>query len=257
MTRNGERGTVMVETLIAFVPVFTLFLGIVQYVLLAVAQLVVQHAAVAGVRSASVVLDDDPAYYGGAGELSITDGSGDGGSDPLTALASALLSEVPSDSGFGAASASPDIGARMAPIRNAVYAKLAAIVPARARRTLEGNPGVSVLDGLGTAPARRLVQARDYLPVMTTITFPRSPGSVEVFEDRVEPSGLLTVRVRHLTTCTVPLVSAIMCPKLSSMQPSSRPALENLRVKALQAEASMPLQTAPYEYASQRTGATP
>jgi hypothetical protein len=253
MTRSGERGTVMVETLIAFMPVFTLFLGIVQYVLLAVAQLVVHHAAVAGVRSASVVLDDDPKYYGGAEELSISDGSGDSGSDFLTSLASALLSDVPSDSSSGASGAAADIGARMVPIRNAVYAKLATIVPARARQTLDGNPGVSVLDGIGTTPARRLMQARDYLPVMTTITFPRSPGASELFEGRVEPTGLLTVRVSHVALCTVPLVSAIMCPTLSSVWSSSTPATENLRAKVLQAEASMPLQSASYEYASQKT----
>ena len=272
MTRRGERGTVMVETLIAFVPVFTLFLGIVQYVLLSVAQLVVHHAAVAGVRSASVVLDDDPKHYGGAEPLSIVDGSGDDASDPLNALASLLLTDVPSDSSSGSPNESVEYGARMAPIRNAVYAKLAGIVPARAQQTLEGDPGVSVLDGLGTAPARRLMQARHYLPVTTAITFPRSPGATELFEDRVEPAGLLTVRVTHLTTCTVPLVNTIMCSTLASVlsseqtaaaaaelqhapaaQAQSNAATENLRVKVLQAEASMPLQAAPYPYASEQS----
>jgi hypothetical protein len=270
MNRSGEHGTVMVETLIAFVPVFTLFLGIVQYTLLAAAQLVVHHAAVAGVRSASVVLDDDPARYGGAERLSIVDGSGSDASDLLSTLASFLLSDVATDSSAGSPNASVQYGARMAPIRNAVYAKLAAIVPARAQQTLEGKPGVSVLDGLGTEPARRLVQARHYLPVTTAITFPRSPGATELFEDRVEPAGVLTVRVTHVTPCTVPLVNTIMCATLSNVRSSKHSAaaaelqrapaaqaqagstVENLRVRVLQAEASMPLQAAPYPYASQK-----
>jgi hypothetical protein len=127
-------------------------------------------------------------------------------------------------------------GARVAPIRNAVYAKLAAIVPARADDALEGKPSPSVLEGLGTEPARRLVQARRYLPATTTIEFPSAPGSDELLQDRVEAGQLLTVRVTHETACTVPLVNALLCSGLK---------------KELRAEASMPLQAAPYRYASE------
>lgn len=230
--RSDARGVVMVETLIAFVPLFTLFLGIVQYALLAVAQLVVHHAAVAGVRSASVVLDDDPAYYDDAAELSIE-------------------------------------GARLSPIQRTVHAKLAAIVPAQAARTLEGRAGQSVLDGLGTSPAERLQQASRYLPVTTAITFPRQPASGELFEAAVDPAAPLTVRVTHLATCTVPLVSAFMCRTLGELRSSEADAgrmaelrrapeaqrlasteLDELRARIFQAEASMPLQDAPYAYSS-------
>jgi Flp pilus assembly protein TadG len=60
---NDARGVVMLEFLVAFVPVLLLFLGAVQLALLSVAELVVRHAAIAGARSAAVVLDDDPARY--------------------------------------------------------------------------------------------------------------------------------------------------------------------------------------------------
>ena len=60
---NDMQGVVMLEFLLAFVPVLLLFLGAVQLTLLSVAELVVQHAAIAGARSAAVVLDDDPARY--------------------------------------------------------------------------------------------------------------------------------------------------------------------------------------------------
>lgn len=265
------RGTVIIETLIAFIPLFTLFLGIVQYTLLSVAQLVVRHAAVAGVRSASVVLDDDPARYDEAAELSITEGAARDATRDLAAVARVALTDVPDAPELSddvAADVSDNYGARMAPIRNAVYAKLGAIVPARAFASLGGNHGVSVLDGLGTAPAQRLIQASRYLPVATAITFPREPGETELFEDLVEPTGLLTVRVTHAATCTVPLVSAIMCQTLESIAASATlgelqsapaalhqhdPSFARIRAIVLQGEASMPLQSAPYEYASQQS----
>ena len=60
---RDERGVVYVEFLLAFVPLFTLFLGIAQLVLLWGGRLVVGHAASRAARTASVVLDDDPRYY--------------------------------------------------------------------------------------------------------------------------------------------------------------------------------------------------
>jgi hypothetical protein len=61
---HDQRGVVLLELLIAVVPVLVLFLGAVQLALLGAAQLVVHHAAITGARSAAVVLDDDPARYG-------------------------------------------------------------------------------------------------------------------------------------------------------------------------------------------------
>lgn len=224
--RRDASGAVMVETLLAFLPLLMLFLGIVQQVLLAAAQLVVHHAAFVGARSASVVLDDDPARYNGAKRLDIQD------------------------------------EARVAPIRDAVHARLAAIVPPRALAALAGAPGSSVLDALGRAPAERLAQAPLYLPAVTAITFPRAPGSEALFEERVEPVDTITVRVTHLATCTIPLVAKIMCSALEDTEVGelerapaasmlSALARSGIRGVVLQAEANMPLQDAPYRYASQ------
>jgi hypothetical protein len=55
----------MVEFLIAFLPLFVVFLSLVQLTGLIVAKLVVQHAASSAVRAAVVVLDDDAENYGG------------------------------------------------------------------------------------------------------------------------------------------------------------------------------------------------
>lgn len=279
---RGRRGMVMIETLLAFMPLFMLFLGIVQYALLAAAQLVVKHAAVAGARAASVVLPDDPARYEGAELLELKGRMDSGaGAGDLGALAVFALDEVPAlptDSpsrlhGLDVRAAGP----RMAPIRNAVYGKLAAIVPARALAALGASPGTSVLDALGRTPALRLIQAPFYLPITTAITFPRAPGARELYEERVAPSARVTVRVTHLVTCTVPLVSLFMCETLtgrSARAPISgraaqvidevidelghapaaelQPLLAGVRAAVLQAEATMPLQLAPYRYPSAR-----
>jgi len=274
MSLRCTRGTVMVETLIAFVPLFTLFLGIVQYALLAAAQLVIHHAAVAGVRSASVVLDDDPARYERTERLSIagseTQGSANGA---VVELAGVILSDLPAmpnaPHGLAAGAARSD-GPRTAPIRNAVYAKLAAIVPSRALAMLSGRPGTSVLHAFGESPGVRLVQAPLYLPVTTAIAFPREPGSRELFEGHIDAGRLVTVRVTHMVMCTVPLVAALMCGLLADRERAPReelrraPAAEfqdlleatGSRTTILQAEASMPFQHAPYAYASQ-TRSTP
>ena len=71
-----ENGAVYLEFLIAFVPIWTFSLCVLQLALIARADLLVRHAAEAAARSASVVLPDDPNEYGGeptmSGSLSAT-----------------------------------------------------------------------------------------------------------------------------------------------------------------------------------------
>jgi hypothetical protein len=62
---RSRAGGVYVEFLIAFLPVFFFFLGLVQLAFVQVANLVVKYAADRAVRAAVVVLPDDPQYYGG------------------------------------------------------------------------------------------------------------------------------------------------------------------------------------------------
>jgi Flp pilus assembly protein TadG len=61
--RHDARGAVYVEFLIVFLPLFVLFMSLVQFAFVEVANLVTKHAAVTAVRAAIVVLPDDPAYY--------------------------------------------------------------------------------------------------------------------------------------------------------------------------------------------------
>lgn len=69
---KGTRGAVMVEFLIAFLPMFCFFLCLVQFMMLQVGSILVKHAAEVTARAAVVVLHDDPQYYGGVPVGSVT-----------------------------------------------------------------------------------------------------------------------------------------------------------------------------------------
>ena len=61
---RDTRGAIFVEFLIAFLPVFTFFLCLLQLGLLFAVRLVVEHAATNGARAAAVIIGDDPKRYG-------------------------------------------------------------------------------------------------------------------------------------------------------------------------------------------------
>jgi hypothetical protein len=241
----------MLEFIIAFPPLLLVFLGVIQLALLAAADLVVRHAAVEGVRSAAVVLDDDPQYYSGARRLQIA--GTDGGDGP-----------------------------RMAAVRHAVHARLAAIAPGSGWLLhligLGGAP--TVASAIGESASRATVGSSGYLPMSTAVVFPVAPGSPELQETDVAESTLV-LRVVHLAPCAVPVVAMLLCDELAwdaerkqlvvdgADPPAERaladlrraPAAEwqwllaraSLRFALLQAEASLPVQTAPYRYLSERS----
>lgn len=281
LTRAADtRGVVLIELLLAFVPVFVLFLGIVQLALLSVAELVVQHAAVAGVRSAIVVLADDPRFYGDTepGDIGGKDSGNDG------AFEQALGDRIGTSS---SAERLPSVslgGPRMAAIRRVVHMKLAAIAPEPTllAQLLSPTSYGSVSQALGSMPGARLWSGLAfYLPITTAVTFPVAPGSDELISRNVPAKGNVTVRVTHMLPCLVPLVATLMCERLawnprthglsagSSPSEKKQRALRELRLAAganeqpllvlsgmpiavLQAEATMPSQAASYLYRSQR-----
>jgi len=61
--RRNQRGAVFVEFLIAFLPVLTFFLCLLQLSLLFVTRLVVEHAATNAARAAAVVIGDEKKRY--------------------------------------------------------------------------------------------------------------------------------------------------------------------------------------------------
>lgn len=62
---RDEGGAAYVEFLLAFVPLFLFFVGMIQMAVLYGASLLVEHAADRAARAAATILDDDPTYYGG------------------------------------------------------------------------------------------------------------------------------------------------------------------------------------------------
>jgi Flp pilus assembly protein TadG len=235
-------GAVMIEFLMAFPPIFALFLGAAQLALLAAADLVVRHAAIAGVRSAVVVLDDDPRHYEGAPRRRL---DGD--------------------------------GPRMAAIRSAVHAPLAAIAPDAA---LLARPGPSdVALALGGVAGRMATGLGGYLATATAVVFPNAAGSAELRED--EPTAdPVVLRVTYLVPCAVPVAGALLCRRLfwdteakrlvsHDEDEATRRALEDLKrapgaagqaalalrrlpMAIMTAEAALPLHAAPYAYAGEQ-----
>lgn len=63
--RTRTRGATLVEFVIVILPVMTLALTLLQVAELYTAKIALDHAAANAARSASVVMADDPKYYGG------------------------------------------------------------------------------------------------------------------------------------------------------------------------------------------------
>jgi hypothetical protein len=267
---TDQAGAVMLEFLLAFPPLFVLFLGLCQLVLLAVADLVVRHAAIAGVRAAAVVLDDDPRHYDGAPRGWIGE---DSSTSPLDqAVASQIAARGP-------APPAHDVGShasRMAAIRMAVHAPLAAIAPAT---TLLIEPGAgAVARALGDGASRAVAGLTWFIPMATAIVFPVAAGHDELQEAEVA-SDPVVLRVTHLAPCAVPIARTLLCERLEwdargrrlgirGADDAARRALRELQraplaagqialvaagipVSVVVAEASLPVQAAPYAYASE------
>jgi hypothetical protein len=274
-------GVVTLEFLIAFFPTFLLFLAVVQLVLIASATLIVQHAAVVGARAAVVVLDDDPEYYehtqrGAIAGPTVQNRAWQEGLGERLGVAPRPQASTPLPG-----------GPRMAAIRTAVYARLAAIAP-EPKVVTAMLPGwkASLGKALGSQPLDRLWFGMGVYAAMTTaVTFPVRPEQEPVYEDHVDQQQAVTLRVTHLFLCMVPLISYAICDRTgwdnddglilpgetdtggrtaralrelrraqaSSLQPGIF--LAGVPVKLLQAEATMASQTAPYLYRSQRAQA--
>ncbi len=204
------RGATYVEFLIAFIPVFFLFLGILQAGLLYTANLVVSHSANSATRAAIVVLPDDPRAYGGE-PVNQIGGGGAGGTD---AVASFLA-------GFGlGGGAGPAIGGagrggqRLSAIRAAASLPLLSVSPSF--RQLVRDP--NVYQAIGGHPAERAATgAALYNRAAMAVTFPSAPAS-RAFQSSWSRNSDVTVRVTYLFHCGIPLVSRLMCDDYFSLR---------------------------------------
>lgn len=248
------RGVVFLEFLIAFVPMWTFFLCVLQLALIGHADLMVKHSADSAARSAVVVLPDDPNEYGGEAEMSVD-------RNPVTASdLGPVLGQIASaaearSSGAGLLNAFSqqalvNLGrSRLNTIRLAAHVPLMPLAPDNVGR--DSQP--SIRKAIGSE--RKLLSALYYQPFALAVTFPGFQGSVVV-----EPE--ITVRVTYAYQCTVPLARRILCRSFTDLDAQQElgeaffPLAQTLvggRFRALQHETTLLIQDAPYEYRPRRS----
>lgn len=256
---DDERGAVYVEFLIAFFPLFLLFLALCQLALVAAAEVVVRHAAYAAVRSAIVVLEDPPEYFDNAapGDLS-------GGRaypvkdwDKVVAKLGIRKTSVTTYQAQVAQIAGqfmPQHGARMVPIRTAAYLPLIALAP-NEDQSRPGND--SVASSLASTSDSQISFALEFTKAATTVSIHDSADSDELALEPIGAKSSVTVRVAYAFHCTVPVVRGLMCSSIgrlpltgverqlaiSQLQPLIGP---SAKFKLLSASATLPNQGADY-----------
>jgi hypothetical protein len=208
---EDQRGAAYVEFLIAFIPLFVLFMGMVQMALMYAGDLVVQHAATRAARAAVVVLDDDPQYYEGASRRQI-DRSGTSSEDAIGGVLDLLGGGGASPGGGGGASGGPRISA----IRRAASMPLMAISPSFDQ--LMGSDE-SVRSAVGSPESRAATGALAYNDAAMGITFPAAPRATS-YRSSWPPSRnvQVTTRVTYLFHCGVPLANRLMCETYPSLR---------------------------------------
>ncbi len=223
------RGVVYVEFLLAFFPLFLLFLGICQLALLASARLVVQHAAQAAVRSAVVILDEEPKAFGDAprGDLS----RGRGGTTTEAVLSGLGVNVAGSEHALPGASpgglfsnalaqvtaelGKRQSGARMAAIRAAAYLPLLALSPRPG--ALQGPAAQSLGESLPDDFANRMQFGLDFLRAASVVTVHDAPESEALAVEPVDSHAPVTVRVTYLFPCGVPVARMLACKTLEAL----------------------------------------
>ncbi|MGB8332666.1 MAG: hypothetical protein WCE62_21255 [Polyangiales bacterium] len=246
---SDSQGIVFLEFLIAFVPLWTFFLCMVQLAFIAHANLLVKHSADSAARSAVVVLPDDPNEYGGEPEMSVD-------RNPLTAsdIAAALgrlgsgIAYRGGELSVGSALSDEilvNLGrSRLNTIRLAAHVPVMPLAPANVG--YDSRPSIAKAIG----GAGKLVSALYYQPFALAVTFPQ-------LAENLGKGSEITVRVTYAYQCTVPLARRLLCQTFQSLGESDAlgdaflPLVQSLvggRFRALQHETTLLIHDAPYEY---------
>jgi len=195
--RSDESGVAYVEFLIAFIPFFIMFLGMLQIALFFSANLLVRHAATTAARAAVVVLPDDPEYYDDEAVNRIEEDGGGGGTLALGGMA------LPSSTS----------GSRIGSIRNAASIPLLTISPSFDQLIHDE----SVVATIGNVEDKFLTGATIYNRTAVAVTFPTSPGATS-YKDSFAPRERVTTRVTYLFHCGIPVVSRLFCDDYISLR---------------------------------------
>jgi hypothetical protein len=212
--RRDERGAVYVEFLLAFLPLFFIFLTLCQVALLVAGKLVVSHAAFTGARSAIVVLDDEPALYRNAprGMISDTQKSKPAG-DTVAALGNLFGAPAAAEPSPGAQGRQQ--GARMQAIRSAALRPLFAIAPSG--DAFFRGADAAVADSVRRDNAAGGAFARVYTEAAAVVTVHMGPGRPELALEPILENKPVTLRVTYLQLCAIPLVRSLICNSLSTL----------------------------------------
>ncbi len=210
--RRGEHGVVYLEMLVAFVPVFIFFLCILQLGLLASAKLVVKHSAIVGARSAVVVLDDDPRFYGNAARGALTGGRTD--EDKPVGEFLSKIGGIRKDGG-NFTSTQRSGGARLQVIRDAAYFPLASLAPSPTW-LLQGEAG-NVEAVLGSSALARFATGLfAYNRALAIVTLRPAAGSSKVVSTSISPGTAanpqpVTLHVTYFYYCAIPFARQLVC----------------------------------------------
>jgi hypothetical protein len=222
---RAERGIVYAEFLISFLPFFLLFVGTLQLGLIAVARIVVKHAAVQAVRAAVVAIDDDPFFdEDSATQRKHVSSTGQAGDARGVRAALGLVSlELP---GLGPLE---QRGCdRLQRIRGSAYVPLATLSPSLDRlaswlpalASADGSKAGDSVEDVLASPWQRVLAGFAYDRVAAAITFPEEPGSETLLDPEdieFEDDAVVTVRVTYLYSCNVPLARDLVCGSLPGM----------------------------------------
>lgn len=214
------RGAVYLESLLVLGPLLTLILGITQMVLLQAASLIVQHAATRSVRSAVVVLEDSPRYFGGSPRGSVEyprSARGSSAPEPARLLSKAETAQPTfDDNAVGALSTSltsPSGSSRLELIRRAAAVPLSTLTPplAASAASVPGLGSVALgLERAGGLAARFLAGLATLTGALTAITLRQAPKSEQVIAS-VQPNALVTVHVGYVYRCNIPVARRLLC----------------------------------------------
>jgi len=208
--RQDTGGAAYVEFLLSFIPVFIMFLGMLQAALLYGANLVVSHAATTAARAAVVVLPDNPDEYGGEGVNNVSFAASGGSSSDASEC---VISELGSLGGVPIV-ADTSGSARLNAIRAAASIPLLAVSPSFEQ--LVGDAQVYTAVG-GNPGARAAVGGLLYNKTAVSVTFPTAPGASS-FRTSFTRDENITVRVTYLFHCGIPLANWYMCDDYASLR---------------------------------------
>ncbi len=202
---NDTTGAVYVEFLLAFLPVFTMFLGMLQAGLMYGANLVVTHSANRAARAAAVVLDAPESDFDDDERMVVDYGESTSGTDAICALLSVLSVPCSFTGGEG--------NARLNAIRAAASFPLLPIAPSLDQQLQDRQ----VLRAVGGDPMMsRSTNGVLYNRGAVSVTFPDHPER----RFTVGQNENLKVRVTYLFHCGIPIAARYMCD-----DPKTLPAL--------------------------------